>query len=153
MSRSPVHIYTDGGCSPNPGLGGWAAVLISPNHNNYRKELRGAEPDSTNNRMELTAAIMALRALKRPCEVVVHTDSRYLRDAFKAGWLDKWTRNGWRTKDRKPVRNMDLWQELLRLSNTHTITWKWVKGHSTDPNNNRCDELVQIARSEFTSKP
>lgn len=143
-----VVIYTDGGASPNPGLGGWAAVLISPEHSAER-EIYGAEPDTTNNRMELTAAIRALSALKRPCRVELNTDSSYLRNAFERGWLEKWQRNGWRTSDKKPVVNQDLWEELLRLADTHEITWNWVKGHAEDKRNNRCDELVQRAKDEF----
>jgi ribonuclease HI len=144
-----VHIYTDGGCSPNPGAGGWAAVLISPGHNNHRREISGAEPDSTNNRMELTAAMMALRSLKKPCRVVLHTDAKYLRDAFEKGWLDRWQRKGWKTQARHPVLNQDLWQELLALSKQHDITWQWVKGHADNAENNRCDELVRIARARL----
>src|SRR5262249_14822788 len=106
-----VHLYSDGSCKPNPGAGGWAAVLISPD-SGQRRELSGAVEESTNNRMELTAAIMGLRALKRPCRVIAHTDSRYLRDAFEAGWLERWQQNGWRTADKKPVVNQDLWEEL-----------------------------------------
>lgn len=145
---SSVVIYTDGGASPNPGLGGWAAVLISPEHNAER-EIYGAEPDTTNNRMELTAAIRALSALKRPCRVELNTDSSYLRNAFERGWLKKWQRNGWMTSEKKPVLNQDLWEELLRLADTHEITWNWVKGHAEDKRNNRCDELVQMAKDEF----
>ncbi|MDR1048635.1 MAG: ribonuclease HI [Synergistaceae bacterium] len=146
-SLSFVVIYTDGGASPNPGLGGWAAVLCSPEHGRER-EIYGSEADTTNNRMELTAAIMALRALKRPCRVELHTDSTYLRNAFAKGWLEKWQKNGWKTSNKEPVLNQDLWQELLSLSQTHEIEWRWTKGHAEDALNNRCDALVQKAKSE-----
>ncbi len=149
MSKPEVHIYTDGGASPNPGLGGWAAVLISPGHVDRTKEISGAEPDTTNNRMELTAAIMALRSLNKPCQVKLFTDSQYLRNAFEQGWLGKWQRNGWKTAGKKPVLNVDLWKELLELADTHAISWHWVKGHAEDEYNNRCDELVQIARDDY----
>lgn len=140
-----VHVYSDGGCSPNPGPGGWAAVLISPAPS-ARKEISGAEPDTTNNRMELQAAIEALTALKRPSRVRMHTDSQYLQKAFADGWLAKWQRNGWKTSAKKPVANDDLWRELIKLSEIHDIEWTWVKGHADNAENNRCDELVQAAR-------
>ncbi|WP_146684924.1 ribonuclease HI [Limihaloglobus sulfuriphilus] len=142
-----VIIYTDGGAAPNPGLGGWGAVLISPRHNNHTKELCGSEEDTTNNRMELTAAIKALEALKQPCTVELHTDSQYLRNAFANKWLDKWQKNNWKTARKQPVLNQDLWQRLLELAQKHEITWNWVKGHADNPHNNRCDELCEIARS------
>lgn len=141
-----VHIYSDGACSPNPGFGGWGAVLIAPDHGNARRELSGAEPNTTNNRMELMGAIMALRALKRPSLVVAHTDSLYLRNAFEKRWLVSWQRNGWVTSAKKPVLNRDLWEELLRHAATHRIEWKWVPGHSTVIENNRCDALAVAAR-------
>ena len=147
-TRTVVTVYTDGGASPNPGLGGWAAVLLSPSHGAER-EISGAEEDTTNNRMELTAAIEALRALKRPCRVDLHTDSTYLRNAFERGWLAKWRRNGWRTAAKEPVQNRDLWEELWDLAQTHEVRWHWVKGHAADQRNNRCDELVREARERF----
>lgn len=146
-SRPIVHIYSDGGSSPNPGPGGWAAVLISPAHDK-RKEISGAEPDTTNNRMELRAAIEALKSLKQPSQVRMHTDSQYLQKAFTDGWLAKWQRNGWKTSNKKPVANDDLWRELIELSKVHQIEWTWVRGHGDDVENNRCDELVQLARAE-----
>jgi len=152
MEKDTVIIYTDGGCSPNPGLGGWSAVLISPGHNNFNKELSGAEPDSTNNRMELTAAIMALRSLKRSCKVELHTDSHYLKKAFTDNWLKKWLANGWKNANKKSVANVDLWKELLELDTKHEIKWKWVKGHSDNEFNTRCDTLVAEARNNYTSK-
>ncbi len=147
-----VHIYCDGACSPNPGIGGWGAVLIAPEHGNYRRELSGAEPDTTNNRMELMGAIMALRALKRPSRVVVHTDSLYLRNAFEKRWLDAWQRNGWRTAQKQPVLNQDLWRELLELSAQHEIEWRWVRGHAGHEENERCDALAVAARLELAAK-
>jgi ribonuclease HI len=148
-----VVIYTDGGATPNPGLGGWAAVLISPEHGNREREIYGAEADTTNNRMELTAAIMALKALKFSCRVELHTDSMYLKNAFSKAWLDKWQKNGWKTSGKQPVLNQDLWEELLTLSETHDIEWQWTKGHGADPYNNRCDTLVQKAKEEFRANP
>ncbi|MFI4912983.1 MAG: ribonuclease HI [Sedimentisphaeraceae bacterium JB056] len=146
-----VIIYTDGGCSPNPGPGGWGAVLISPSLN-HEKQLYGSEPDSTNNRMELTAAIKALEALKRPCKVQFFTDSQYLQKAFTQGWLESWQKKNWRTAAKKPVKNKDLWLELLDLTSTHQIEWQWVKGHSNNKYNEMCDQLVHKARSEMKSK-
>ena len=144
-----VIIYTDGGASPNPGLGGWAAILHSPEHNKTR-EIWGAEPDTTNNRMELTAAIRALEALKVPCDVDLHTDSSYLSNAFVKGWLKKWKRDGW-TKSGGEIPNVDLWQRLDELTRIHSVTWHWVRGHSFDERNNRCDALVHRARNEYRS--
>ncbi len=144
-----VQIYTDGGCTPNPGLGGWAAVLVSPAHDNREREIYGAEDNTTNNRMELTAAIRALQALKCPCVVELCTDSMYMKNAFTKGWLEKWRRNGWKTSSKQPVLNQDLWEELFVLSQRHTIEWRWTKGHATNPYNNRCDALVQKAKDEF----
>lgn len=150
MKRPEVEIYCDGSCSPNPGIGGWAAVLISRSHDK-RKEIHGAEKVSTNNRMELTAAIMALRALKRPAVVTLHTDSKYLREPFEQGWIDKWQSTGWKTSDRKSVQNVDLWQELVALSKIHEIKWIWVKGHADNRENNRCDELANMARLQLAN--
>ncbi|XXF77984.1 ribonuclease HI [Myxococcaceae bacterium GXIMD 01537] len=152
MSSPLVHIYCDGACSPNPGLGGWGAILIAPERAGYRKELSGAEPDSTNNRMELTAALMALRALKQPCRVEVFTDSKYVRNAFQEKWLEKWQRNGWRTSDKKPVSNEDLWRELLAATSQHQVNWNWVRGHSDDVENNRADELAVSARLALAAR-
>ena len=135
----PVKIYTDGACSGNPGPGGWAAVLIYGEH---RKEISGYEPMTTNNRMELTAAIKALQALNRPCQVELYTDSAYLCNAFLNGWIDTWIRNGWKKADKKPVENAELWQELVRLSIIHSIQWHKVKGHADNELNNLCDKLA-----------
>jgi ribonuclease HI len=141
-----VEIYTDGACSPNPGIGGWAAILVSPQHGNFRKEISGGDPHTTNNRMELMGAIEGLRALKVPCRVRLVTDSMYLSEAFSAGWLDKWKRKGWRTSSRKPVLNEDLWRELDRLSGIHQIEWEWVRGHNAHTENERADQLAVEAR-------
>lgn len=143
-----VIIYTDGGAAPNPGLGGWAAVLYSPAHDAER-EIYGAERNTTNNRMELTAAIKALEALKTSCYVDLHTDSAYLQNAFVKGWLRKWQRNNWKNSAGDDVLNRDLWEELLRLTKIHRVKWHWVKGHAEDERNNRCDELVRRARDEL----
>ncbi len=135
-----VDIYTDGGCVPNPGVGGWAAVLLSGDR---RREISGGETDSTNNRMELTAAIEALTALKRPCEVVLHTDSEYVKKGITE-WMKKWKRNGWKTRS-GPVKNVDLWQQLDEQVERHHVKWQWVRGHSGVEENERCDELVRMA--------
>ncbi|RKH20660.1 ribonuclease HI [Corallococcus praedator] len=152
MSLPLVHIYCDGACSPNPGLGGWGAILIAPERKSYRKELQGSEADSTNNRMELTAALVALKALKMPCRVQVFTDSKYVCNAFEAKWLDKWQGNGWRTSDKKAVSNADLWRELLEAVRTHEVSWHWVRGHSDDVENNRADALAVAARLELAAR-
>ncbi len=136
-----VSIYTDGACRGNPGPGGWGAVLLSDGH---RKEIKGACPETTNNRMELQAAIRGLEALTRPCEVDLYTDSRYLRDGITQ-WLSRWKRNGWRTSGKKPVSNKDLWEILDVLSEQHQVTWHWVKGHAGDPENERADALAREA--------
>jgi len=146
-----VIIYTDGGCDKD-GLGGWGAVLIYPARNNHRGELRDAEQDSTSQRMELSAAIGALRALKRPCNVVLHTDSEYVSNAFNHGWIDAWQTNGWRNTSRKPVKNQDLWQALLDAKAAHDVKWKWVRSHSGVVENERCDTLSHLARKELREK-
>lgn len=142
-----VEVWTDGGCRPNPGPGGWAAVLVYGAH---EKELSGAEADSTNNRMELTAAIAALEALKRPCRVVLHTDSEYLRNGVTR-WVKDWIRNGWRTAAKQPVANQELWQRLLAVAERHEIDWRWVRGHAGDPMNERVDRLATEARERLAS--
>ena len=143
MSR--VEIWTDGACSGNPGPGGWGAIL---RFGAESKELSGGEPLTTNNRMELTAAISALEALKRGCEVDLHTDSQYLRQGVMS-WLDGWKRNGWRTADRKPVKNDDLWRRLDEATQRHTIDWRWVRGHAGDAMNERADELARAGMKPF----
>jgi ribonuclease HI len=134
-----IEIFTDGACSGNPGPGGWGAIL---RWNGHEKELKGGDPATTNNRMELLAAIEALRALKRPSRVRLHTDSRYLRDGI-AQWIHNWKARGWRTADKKPVKNVDLWQTLDELRRGHTIEWHWVRGHSGHPENERADALAR----------
>lgn len=134
-----VEIYTDGACSGNPGPGGWGVVLISGGH---RRELSGGELQTTNNRMEMTAAIKALEALKRPCRVRLHTDSVYLKDGITR-WIHKWKQNGWRTANKKPVKNTELWTRLDDLLEHHDIEWLWVKGHAGHPENERADELAR----------
>ena len=133
-----VTIYTDGACSGNPGPGGWAALLV---FRGQERELSGAEAATTNNRMELMAAIEGLKALKRPCRVQLFTDSIYVRDGITK-WVHNWQRNGWRTSDKKPVKNAELWQALIEASAPHRIEWKWVKGHSDHPENDRVDALA-----------
>lgn len=147
-AEAEVLLYCDGACSPNPGCGGWAAILIHP-ATGTEKEIFGAEPDTTNNRMELRAALEGLRALKGPRRVRLITDSQYLKKAFTDGWLEKWQRNGWRTSTKEPVKNEDLWRALVEQINLHTVDWAWVRGHATDVYNNRCDELAVDARKRF----
>ena len=134
-----ISIFTDGACSGNPGKGGWGAVLV---YNKTEKELSGGEAQTTNNRMELTAVIKALSALKKPCEVELTTDSKYVCDAVTKGWVYSWKKNGWRKADKKPALNVDLWEELLPLLETHKVTFIWVKGHNGHPYNERCDALA-----------
>lgn len=136
-----VEIFTDGACKGNPGPGGWGAILRMGGH---EKELSGHDPATTNNRMELTAVIRALGSLNQPCAVQVHTDSRYVIDGI-SGWIFGWQRNGWRTAAKKPVVNVDLWQELLAATKPHKIEWIWVKGHNGHPENERADQLASNA--------
>jgi ribonuclease HI len=142
--RPGVEIYTDGACSGNPGPGGWGAVLRSGAH---VKEICGGESLTTNNRMELMAAIQALERLTRPSSVVLHTDSVYLRSGITS-WLPNWKRNGWRTSDKKPVKNADLWQRLEAAVERHQVSWLWVKGHAGDPGNERADALANQGMRE-----
>jgi ribonuclease HI len=137
-----VFIYTDGACSGNPGPGGWAALLI---YQDVQKEIWGGENDTTNQRMELRAALEALEALKEPCSVKLYSDSAYLVNAFRQGWLHKWQLNGWITTKKEPVENRDLWEGLLRLSRYHNVQWFKVKGHGDNEYNNRCDYLAKKA--------
>ncbi|MEA3010914.1 MAG: ribonuclease [Sphingomonadales bacterium] len=140
-----VEIFTDGACKGNPGPGGWGAVIRSGAH---EKEISGGEPLTTNNRMELLAAIRALEALKRPCEVALYTDSIYVRDGITK-WIHGWRRNGWKTADRKPVKNAELWQELEAAAGPHKVDWRWVKGHAGHPENERADKLACDAAMQF----
>ena len=133
-----VEIWTDGGCKPNPGRGGWAVVL---RYKGTEREMSGGEAVTTNNRMELTAAAMALESLKRPCNVVLHTDSQYLKDGITR-WHTGWVRKNWRTAGGDPVKNMDLWRRILDAAKPHTIDWRWVRGHNGDPGNEHADALA-----------
>ncbi|WP_265563336.1 ribonuclease HI [Sphingomicrobium arenosum] len=136
-----VEIFTDGACKGNPGPGGWGAVLRAGDH---EKELSGSEADSTNNRMELMAAIAALEALKRPCKVDITTDSVYVRDGITK-WIHGWKKNGWKTAAKKPVKNAELWQRLAAAASPHMVEWHWVKGHAGHPENERADQLACAA--------
>jgi ribonuclease HI len=144
-----VEIFTDGACRGNPGPGGWGVLL---NWNGTVKELSGSEPDTTNNRMELTAVIMGLTALKRPTQATVQTDSQYVIKGITE-WLPTWKARGWRTADRKPVKNQELWERLDLLVGQHELTWQWVKGHSGDPGNERVDELANLAIDAMLEQP
>lgn len=144
-----VTIYTDGACSKNPGPGGWAAVLI---YKGNEKQISGFEPETTNNRMELTAVIEALKALKEPCSATVYTDSSYIHDAFIKRWVDNWQSNGWKTAAKKPVENRELWQSIIDLSTQHKLSWQKVKGHAGDKYNTICDKLATGAIKENTKK-
>lgn len=134
-----IEIYTDGACSGNPGPGGWGAVLV---YNGKEKELSGSEKNTTNNRMELTAVIMALNALNQPCEVKLTTDSKYVCDAVNKGWVYSWRKNGWKKSNKKPALNVDLWEELLSLLEKHEVEFIWVKGHNGHKYNEICDALA-----------
>lgn len=142
MTKANVIIYTDGACSGNPGPGGWGAIL---KYGHREKELSGGEKETTNNRMEMIAAIEGLQALKKPCRVKIVTDSNYLKEGITT-WIHNWKKNGWRTAAKKPVKNADLWQALEAAMEKHDVTWQWVKGHAGHPENERAD---QLARSEI----
>ena len=146
--RPKIKIYTDGACSGNPGPGGWGALLISGAH---RKELAGGEADTTNNRMELTAAIRALESLKKPSDVMLYTDSNYMRDGITK-WIHGWKRNGWRTADKKPVKNVELWQQLEQALHRHKVEWHWVKGHHESEENEKADELAREGMKPFKKR-
>lgn len=137
--KKKVKIYTDGACSGNPGPGGWGAILV---FNGHEKELSGGEKNTTNNRMELSGAIYALKALREPCEVELTSDSKYLTDAILKGWVYSWKKNGWKKSDKKPALNVDLWEELLELLEIHDVKFIWVKGHAGHEYNERCDRLA-----------
>jgi ribonuclease HI len=138
VNADTIYIYSDGACKGNPGTGGWGALLVTDGH---RKEICGGEPDTTNNRMEMTAVIRALELLKRPSTVEVHTDSQYVQKGISE-WLPGWKRRNWRTANGQPVKNQDLWQQLDSLSRQHRIEWKWVRGHAGHPENERADALA-----------
>lgn len=144
-----VEIFTDGACSGNPGPGGWGAIL---RYNGVEKELSGGEEETTNNRMELTAVIEALSALKEPCNISLYTDSRYVMDGIEK-WIENWKRNNWKTANKKaPVKNIELWQKLDELQAKHEIRWIWVKGHAGHPENERCDALARQQSQAFNSR-
>lgn len=145
MTKPNVIIYTDGGAKPNPGPGGWAALLI---FGDAQRELSGGEARTTNNQMELTAAIEALEALNQPCQVTLYTDSEYLQKGITR-WMKNWVKNGWMTASRKPVKNQDLWRRLHTAIQQHDITWKWVKGHAGHEHNERVDQLATLARKRY----
>ncbi|MCT6871462.1 MAG: ribonuclease HI [Bartonella sp.] len=143
-AKKNVEVFTDGACSGNPGPGGWGAIL---RYNGHERELYGGERDTTNNRMELLAAINALNTLKEPCSVDLYTDSVYVRDGISR-WIDGWKNNNWRTAAKKPVKNAELWQALDTARQRHEVRWHWVKGHAGHPENERCDELARKGVSE-----
>jgi len=144
--KNKVIVYTDGACSGNPGPGGWAALL---QWNQQEKELTGGAPDTTNNRMEMRAVIEALKALKRPCHVKIHSDSALIINAFKQGWIDTWLKRNWKKANKKPVENRDLWEEMLAAMQTHKVEWIKVKGHSDNERNNRVDRLAVEESKRF----
>ena len=139
-TKAPIEIYTDGACRGNPGPGGWGALLIAGKH---EKTMHGGEPETTNNRMELMAAIKALNALKSDSNVILHTDSKYVMDGINE-WMPNWKKRGWKTAAKKPVKNKDLWQQLDEAVGRHEIEWRWVKGHNGNPGNERADELANL---------
>jgi ribonuclease HI len=145
MTANKVIVHTDGACSGNPGPGGWGAIL---DYNGTRKELSGGEAQTTNNRMELMGAISALEALKRPCEVEMHVDSNYVKDGITK-WIHGWKKNGWKTADKKPVKNAELWQRLDDALKLHKVSWHWVKGHAGHDHNERADELAREGMAPF----
>jgi len=138
-SLKKVILFSDGACSGNPGPGGWGCIL---RYGAHEREMSGGAPDTTNNRMELTAVIEGLSALKESCEIEVVSDSKYVVDAIEKGWAKSWKRNGWKKSDKKPALNVDLWEKLLSLLEEHKVTFKWIRGHSGHPENERCDELA-----------
>lgn len=142
-----IKLITDGACIGNPGPGGWACVI---RYQDNKRELSGSEAETTNNRMELTAAVEGLRTLKEPCEVEVTTDSKYMMNGITK-WIENWKRNGWRTAAKKPVLNQDLWQQLDELASRHQMSWKWTRGHANHQDNNRCDELATLAAHDQSS--
>ncbi len=144
--KTKVEMFTDGACSGNPGPGGWGTILRS---GEYEKEFSGGEPETTNNKMELTAVIEGFRALKRPCKVVLYTDSQYVANGLDKGWAAQWKANGWRKADKKPAQNIELWDELLTLVEPHDLQIIWLKGHAGHPENERCDTLAVSAYQKY----
>jgi ribonuclease HI len=149
VQEKEVEIYTDGACSGNPGPGGWGVVLLYGEH---RRELSGGEAHTTNQRMELTAAIEGLKALKHPCRVRLYSDSAYLVNAFNQKWLERWVKNGWQTVKKTPVENKDLWEELYAMTKIHRVSWIKVQGHAGNKENEYCDKLAVKAMSEYLSR-
>ncbi|MDO4742716.1 MAG: ribonuclease HI [bacterium] len=149
MSKKQIMVFTDGACSGNPGPGGWGAIL---RFKEVEKELSGGEAQTTNNRMELTACIKALEALKESCVVKLTTDSQYVVNSVTKGWAESWQRNGWRKADKKPALNADLWERLLKLLTLHDVEFVWIKGHAGHPENERCDELAVNESKKFINK-
>lgn len=147
-SLPEVEIFTDGACKGNPGVGGWGALLTQGTR---EREISGSEADTTNNRMELKAAIEGLNTLKKPCKVTLYTDSVYVRDGITK-WIHGWRRNGWKTADRKPVKNAELWQALLEAAKPHQVDWRWVKGHAGHPGNERADQLASDAANKLLGR-
>lgn len=145
-SKTKVDMYTDGACSGNPGPGGWGTILRS---GTYEKEFLGGEPETTNNRMELTAVIEGFKALKKPCDVTLYTDSKYVAEALDKGWAKQWKANGWRKSNKKPALNIELWDELLTLIEEHDLKIIWLKGHAGHPENERCDHLAVSAYQKY----
>ncbi|MDY0040364.1 MAG: ribonuclease HI [Desulforhabdus sp.] len=143
-----VELFTDGACSGNPGPGGWGAIL---RYKNVEKKLSGYEPSTTNNRMELTAVVEGLRALKEPCSLIIYTDSRYLKDGITS-WIHKWKKNGWKTSGKTPVKNKDLWEALEAASEQHSIEWRWIRGHAGHPENEKADRMARDAISKGLSR-
>ena len=141
-----VDIYTDGACRGNPGVGGWGAVL---KYGDFEREISGGESSTTNNRMELTAAIEALKLLKEPCNVTLTSDSKYITDAIQKKWLDSWQKKGWKKGDGKPALNVDLWEQILPLLKKHDVTFNWIKGHAGHPENERCDAMAVAQSQKF----
>lgn len=141
-----VDIFTDGACSGNPGPGGWGAIL---RYKNTDKAISGGEAETTNNRMELTAVIEAMKLLKEKCSVTLWTDSKYVADGLSKGWADSWKTNGWKKSDKKPALNPDLWEELLELYHSHDVTVKWIKGHASHPENEKCDRMAVAESQKF----
>ena len=141
-----VTLYTDGACSGNPGPGGWGAIL---EYQGKEKEMSGGESSTTNNRMELTAVIAGLSALKEPCIVELYSDSKYVIDGLSKGWAESWQKNGWKKADKKPALNPDLWEKLLELTHIHQLRYHWVKGHAENEKNNRCDQLAVAESKKF----
>ncbi|MDD2624552.1 MAG: ribonuclease HI, partial [Candidatus Riflebacteria bacterium] len=137
--RKSIQLFSDGACSGNPGPGGWGAIL---RYKNSEKELSGGEKETTNNRMELLGVISALEALKEPCDVEICTDSKYVVDAFEKKWLESWKVNGWKTAGKKPVKNRELWERLLKQASIHNLSWKWIRGHAGHTENERCDRIA-----------